>query len=305
MGPFSLESDSAYKAWRERKLLGYPQGVDELIVEINDPRNLTRNERAELQLRCQKSNMAIYASATGSNPDKNIPRRLGLQLGLSHLDHNPHSGLDSITTIQHIPGIKGDNEESQPYSSRELHWHTDGYSNSPSRRVQGVLIHCIRAAVRGGENSLFDHELAYIRIRDTAPEFIEALSRPDTLRIPAHVIDNKVIRPEVSEPVFSTTVSGKLHMRYTACQHNTVWHPDPVVQSALEFVERLLSSADPYLFRIRLVSGQGIVCNNVLHNRSAYQDGDVQEQRRMVLRARYYDRIRDLDADADNQALGR
>jgi hypothetical protein len=301
MGPFSLESDAAYKTWRERKLLGYPQGVDELIIEVNDPRNLTRNERAELQRRCQKANMAIYASAAGSNPDKNIPRRLGLQLGLSHLDHNPHSGLDSITTIQHVPGIKGDNEESQPYSSRELHWHTDGYSNIPSRCVQGVLIHCIRPAVRGGEHCLFDHELAYIRIRDTAPEYIEALSRVDALRIPAHIIDNKVVRPEVTGPVFFTSVSGKLHMRYTACRHNCQWHPDPVVQSAMEFVERLLLSADPYLFRIRLESGQGIVCNNVLHNRSAYEDGNTQEQRRMVLRARYYDRVSDIDTDIDNR----
>ena len=44
-GPFDVDDARAYRAWRDRKLAGYPGGLAELIVEVGDPRALTRAER--------------------------------------------------------------------------------------------------------------------------------------------------------------------------------------------------------------------------------------------------------------------
>ena len=38
--PFVLEDVNAYRAWRDRKLAGFPKSVDELIVPVADGKNL-------------------------------------------------------------------------------------------------------------------------------------------------------------------------------------------------------------------------------------------------------------------------
>ena len=75
--PFLLENESAYQAWRSRKLEGYPTRLEQVLVEINDPRSLTQPEYQAILQVCQKTNMAVYASKTGTDPDKDIPRLLG------------------------------------------------------------------------------------------------------------------------------------------------------------------------------------------------------------------------------------
>ena len=41
--------------------------------------------------------------------------------------------------------------------------------------------------------------------------------------------------------------------------------------------------------QLRLAPGMGLVCNNVLHDRAAFVDSTT--QRRLILRARFYERI--------------
>jgi hypothetical protein len=45
----------------------------------------------------------------------------------------------------------------------------------------------------------------------------------------------------------------------------------------------------PHALRLRLESGMGLICNNVLHARSAFRDDPARP--RLLFRARYYDRI--------------
>jgi hypothetical protein len=45
------------------------------------------------------------------------------------------------------------------------------------------------------------------------------------------------------------------------------------------------------VFALRLAGGQGLVCNNVLHNRSAFNDAPAPGRGRLVYRARYFDRV--------------
>jgi hypothetical protein len=80
-------------------------------------------------------------------------------------------------------------------------------------------------------------------------------------------------------------------MRYTARTRSIEWRPDDTTRAAVQFLNRLLDANSPYVFALRLAGGQGLVCNNVLHNRSAFTDDLALGPGRLVYRARYSDRI--------------
>jgi len=98
--PFDLNDRDAYQTWREAKLENHPKSLNELVVEIADPRKLSDTERDAILNRCRRCNMAIYAGPTGENPDKAIIRDLGRQLGLERLDHNTGADEDAITSLK-------------------------------------------------------------------------------------------------------------------------------------------------------------------------------------------------------------
>lgn len=85
---FDLADEAAYRGWRERKLAQFPKLLSDLVVELRDPRALSPAEKQAILYACARADMAIYASRAGSDPDKDIPRRLGAQLGLRTLDPN-------------------------------------------------------------------------------------------------------------------------------------------------------------------------------------------------------------------------
>ena len=58
-------------------------------------------------------------------------------------------------------------------------------------------------------------------------------------------------------------------MRFTARRRNVVWRDDPVTQRSVEALLGVLRD-DPLVAETRLAAGQGLVCNNVLHDRSAF-----------------------------------
>jgi hypothetical protein len=149
---------------------------------------------------------------------------------------------------------------------------------------------CARPAATGGENSLLDHEMAYIALRDASPRHIEALSHPDALRIPAHIHDGVLLRPESVGPVFSVT-SGHLHMRYSARSRQVVWRDTPDTHAARAALSRLFSQADGFTFHLKLEAGEGIVSNNVLHARSGFDDDADPQHRRLLYRVRFLDRV--------------
>src|SRR4030065_196420 len=91
--PFDLDDPESYLRWRGEKLAAAPASVDELIVEVGDPRALTPNEHAALTELIRRCNMAIYASSM-HEADTDIPRLLGGQFGLEHLDANWLAGED-------------------------------------------------------------------------------------------------------------------------------------------------------------------------------------------------------------------
>jgi hypothetical protein len=79
--------------------------------------------------------MAIYTSNTVGDADKEIPRQLGRQLGLVHLDSHWLTDDDAISPIS-VRGAeeRGERREFIPYTDKPIRWHTDGYYNTPSAR---------------------------------------------------------------------------------------------------------------------------------------------------------------------------
>jgi len=285
--PFDLRNERAYRAWRAGKLARYPASLSDLVVEVRDPRALTRPERQALADRCARSNMVIYVSPH-TEPDKDLPRLLARQFGVTRLDHNWLADDDGISSVT-VSGDAGRGDYI-PYTNRAIRWHTDGYYNPPDRRIRAMILHCVSHAATGGENRLLDHEIAYLQLRDADPALVAALMQPDAMTIPARTDEAGVVRAAETGPVFSVDPdSGALHMRYTARTRSIEWKDEPAVRDAAACLERILAGPSSCNHRVTLQPGMGLLCNNVLHDRSAFSDDPARP--RLIYRARYYDRI--------------
>jgi len=265
-----------------------PASIDDLIVEIKDPCHLSAKEHAAMLERCQRTNMVIYA-AQQRTASKEMARLIGQQFGLERLDANLLANEDGISEITVSAASDITQPTYIPYTNRPIKWHTDGYYNTPTRRVRGMVLHCVHSATEGGENHLMDHEIAYIRLRDANPDFIRALCEPDAMTIPERIDENGVARAAQSGPVFSVDENGKLHMRYTARTRSIAWQQDEMTLTAVAYLEQLLATDSPHIYTARLESGMGLLCNNVLHDRSGFTDNFASP--RLLYRARYFDRI--------------
>ena len=288
--PFDLADETAYRAWRDAKLAAYPRRIDELIVPVADPRALTAQEKRALEDCVTRANMVFYSAPHLPAADKTLPKKLGEQLGLFRLEGNylaDEDGLSSITPNEDETHVRGDYI---PYTHKPINWHTDGYYNALDKRILGMSLHCAQDAETGGENALLDHEIAYIQLRDANPDYIDALMHPGAMTIPPRLDDDQISRPEQSGPVFSVDPDkGFLHMRYTARTRSIQWRDDPLTLAAVHTLTEILAHSE-YTLTARMTPGMGLICNNILHTRSAFEDAPG--KRRLLYRGRYYDRLR-------------
>ena len=135
---------------------------------------------------------------------------------------------------------------------------------------------------------MLNPENVYIALRDENPAYIEALLHPEAMTIPDNVEAGRVIRKAQAGPVFMLKPDGRLHMRFSARKRNIVWRDTEDTRAAVEMINHLMAD-EKNVFKIALKAGQGIVCNNVLHNRSGFTDSE--SQKRLMYRARYYDAV--------------
>lgn len=289
-GPYDLNDAAAYARWREQKLDAAPRRIEDIVVGIDDPRRLSAAERQGIVTLNARCNMAVYVGKTGTDPDKDIPRRLGEQLGLVTLDGHWLTDNDGISPLSVIGAEeRGERKEFIPYTDKPIKWHTDGYYNVPDHTIRGLMLHCVQSAASGGDNQLLDHEIAYILLRDENPDHVRALSAPDAMTIPPRMDEAGVARAAQPGPVFSVNADGTLHMRYTARTVSIAWKADGATTAARAALERILAAPTPWTLRGRLEPGMGLVCNNVLHDRSGF--AETAEKRRLLYRARYYERV--------------
>jgi len=286
-GTFKLVNNHDYREWREQKLSLYPKHKEQLVVNISSLESITDEQLNLLSDNCAIANMAVYQCAE-QKVNTSILRNFASKFGLHQIDHHLCTEDDGVSKLS-----VADNdlkEEFIPYSNRAIGWHTDGYYNDVSQRILSLLLHCEQPAIEGGENSLIDHEMIYILLRDINTDYIDVLMQPDCMTIPAYAGNNGQHRPQRTGPVFLIEQStGKLHMRYTARKKNIIWKSEPLLQKAITILTEILNDAKTPVFQHRLLAGQGLISNNVLHTRTGFIDQP--EQRRLLYRARFLDRI--------------
>lgn len=281
-----LKDRTRYEEWKKAKLQSYPRGVENILVQIDGLLEITPVQKAVIKSVCKRANMAVY-QCRDTFADRAAIVAFASQFGLTRLDHHLCANADGVSELS--VASEGVRTDYVPYSNRSLSWHTDGYYNAKERQINAVILHCEQSAASGGENALLDPEMVYICLRDEDPRFIAAFEHPECMSIPANTGKAGEIRPAVSGPVFSYGANGEIHMRYSARKKNIQWREDAITTAAREFLTETLNDESSPVFRYRLQPGEGLLSNNVLHNRTAFSD--AAGSHRLLYRARFFDRI--------------
>lgn len=290
--PFDLGDADRYRRWRDMKLAARPLAATELLVEVSDLGNPTRTEQDAIIAKLRKANMAVYA-APPIDDEQRAKRCFGdfaAAFGLQNCETHRSASADGIVSLEVV--AQGPRLGYIPYTNKPLSWHTDGYYNAPDAMIRAFVLHCQRDASAGGENGLLDPEIAYIRLRDMNPDFVLALMHREAMTIPSNTEKDGSIRPTSVGPVFSVhPATGALQMRYSARARNIIWRNDEMTQAATAALLNLLKNGTDVI-RHRLAPGQGVICNNVIHNRSSFTDTPDTQAGRLYFRSRFTDRVR-------------
>lgn len=294
----NLADKDDYQMWRTEKLRAAEILSKRPPVTVSDLANPSESERREIAERCESANFAVYASDDSMQDPEAASaalRRFADAFGLHVAERHRSAGGSGVVAL-HVTD-QGGKRGYIPYSSRGMNWHTDGYYNAPEDRISAFVLHCVRPAATGGENRLFDPELFYIRLRDENPDALRALMHPQAMTIPENREPDGSLRPASVGPVFYPDPgTGRLQMRYTARTRSIAWRDDPATTEAEALLRSLLQRDDPLMLQMRLDAGQGILNNNVLHDRTPFQT-DAQDETakaargRLVLRVRFHNRV--------------
>ncbi|MBI3434589.1 MAG: TauD/TfdA family dioxygenase [Proteobacteria bacterium] len=291
---FSLGNEHAYRRWRDAKLAAYPRAPNALTVEVEDLAAPTRAETRAVLAACRRANLCLYRARAHRGDARATRRALGAfarHFGLTRFEAQRSAAADGIVALE--IAAQGGRHGYIPYTNRPIGWHTDGYYNyaGPRQMIRAMLLHCVRSASLGGDNGLIDHEIAYIRLRDENPDYVAALMHPQAMSVPASEAADGKPRAENTGPVFVVDPdTGALGMRYTARKRNIGWHADAVAAAAA--LERLLAD-EALALRVKLAPGDGVICNNVLHDRIGFEADSDRGGGRLIYRVRSYDRVGD------------
>ncbi|MBC8212615.1 MAG: TauD/TfdA family dioxygenase [Gammaproteobacteria bacterium] len=290
MSYLDLDDHKAYQKWVGYKQSRYELRSDSgfsLLNAVEPDGTIPEQSLTNLKTQVSDYNFSLYKMLGPAEDHLAVVKKVGSQMGLQQLDKNLCAREDRITRLSVVEN--GRPNHYIPYSNKAIGWHTDGYYNPMQQRVQAMVLHCEQPAAAGGENQLLDHEMAYIHLRNENPDFIRALSQPAVMCIPENIENGELLRAQTCSAVFMEEQGHALNMRYSRRKHNIIWSDDVLTQEALDCLDGFLESDSPYHVRYRLNQGEGVMCNNVLHTRTAFTDSA--EHKRVYYRARYYNRI--------------
>ena len=237
---------------------------------------------------CARFNLALYRFAQGRT-DPGALSAFASAMALHRRDLTLGADHRGVATVRVERNRHG--PEMIPFTPRALNWHTDGYYNAPERSVRGVVMHCAVPAPSGGENALLDPDLVFAAMHGQDPALVEALAHPGAMTIPAHEADGAVVRPARTVPVFRFLDDfPSLHMRYTMRTRSIRWRSTADTARAVAALEATVASLAAHHVHVRFEAGEGVICNNVLHRRSAFVDGE--DSPRALLRIRSFDPVR-------------
>jgi hypothetical protein len=279
---FKLDSGEDYKKWRDEKLTAYPRSVGELVVELGDMTAITDGEKDKIKELVELANMCIY---TAGSADLNMDSllALGKQLGLANTDKSRrHSSSDELTN-------SGILNSAIPFTTRHVRWHTDATYYGSDKTIQGLFLLCKRPAVEGGSNKVLDNEILYILLRDKDPDALRVLMNKNCFKYRNPITGE--IDEHLGGKVFWTNSDGNLCHRFSFRKTDMAWSEDGDVQTARAVLESMILDESEYVIEGRLESGLGLISNNVLHTREKLVDSDDAAHKRLLFRARFYDRV--------------
>ena len=296
MQPFNSVTDDHFEAWLEHRLTLYNKVRLQLLldpVELDVEKGFNAQQLKRLLNNIRDFNMAFYQTDSGRELTPESINLIATQLGLKTLDKHLCASEDRIALITDSSSISTRSDARRryiPYSNRALSWHTDGYYNPYHQRVQAFILHCQHPATTGGGNSFIDPEVIYLLLRRENPAYIEALCHPEAMRIPENVDGETSLRAETASSVLQIDETGNFTgMRFSQRKRHIIWRDDALTRDALACLNALLDNVSDWRVDRKLKGGQGIIANNVLHRREAYEDGS--DHKRLYIRARYYNAI--------------
>lgn len=279
---FDLKTDEDYKKWREEKLAAYPENVGDLVVELADMTAITDAEKSRILELVELANMCVY-TAGAAELSSDALLTLGVQLGVTDTDKSTrHPKSDELTD-------SGILNKAIPFSTRHVRWHTDATYYGSNKTVQALFLLCKRAALEGGSNKVLDNEILYILLRDKEPEALATLMEKDCFNYKNPKTGE--ISQHLGGRVFWTNPDGHLCHRFSFRKMDMAWPEDSDVLAARDCLESLILNESGYVIEGRLESGMGLISNNVIHTREKLVDSDDASKKRLLFRARYYDRV--------------
>ena len=282
-----LVSDDDYQFWRDEKLAKAVTQIEDCLIEINNPKQLTQAEKKQIVNLCEHNNFALFQTQQLQDYEKDLVS-FNQQFGLD--DFDAHLYVEN-QGLAHITQSEAEHQaEFIPYTNRAIGWHTDGYYNAIENRVRAFSLYCVNPASSGGGNNWIDHQMIYLLLREQNPEVAKALTHAKAMSIPAHIVDGEVRRETSVGPIyFIDEQTNQLSMRYTQRKKSIEFYNSDEIKQAVEILDQLLSSNTEYHFSHTMSANQGLICNNILHSRSSFTDeaGSV----RLMLRGRYFNKI--------------
>ena len=279
---FDLGSNEDYLKWRDEKLAAYPKNVGELVVELGDMTAMTPAEKAKILETVERANMCVY-TAGSAELEMNSLLALGNHLGVRQTVRSArHAQSDELTD-------SGILNRAIPFSTRHCNWHTDATYYGSDSTIQALFLLCKRPAVEGGSNKVLDHEVLYIQLRDKDPDALEVLMNKDCFNYRNPTTGE--IDLHRGGKVFWTNADGHLCHRFSFRKTDMAWSGDSDVAAAGHVLESLISDEPAHVIKGRLESGMGLISNNVLHTRERLVDSDDAAKKRLLFRARFYDRV--------------
>lgn len=273
-----------YQQWSKSKLQFKSEKPS--IVKLDDLTFLSSNDLYLINEQIKRFNYCIYEVEHCA--DDNCISLLAKNLGLESLDTHLCASEDRVTILRDKPSHK--DAFYIPYTNKPINWHTDGYYNPANQIVYSFILHCAQSAFEGGVSGLIDQDQVFVYLMEQEPRYISALMDPNVMSIPENKQNGVLLRPQTSTAIFS--VLNKQHdvlMRYSLRKKNINFKQDELTQEALACLDECIRSNESIHYLHKLKPGQGVISNNVLHKRTAFEDKIGQE--RLYYRARYYNRI--------------
>ena len=265
-----------YKRWADKKLQGFSNKLDDLIVEINNPNSISKSEKNIILKTINQHNIVFFQINKGTINLKSSIKTLASQVGLGNYEIDSKSDNDGLTEIKIHNSMKP-SAEYIPYTDKQLNWHTDGYYNDEKNLILSWLLFCKSQSENGGMNKYMDHEIAYILFNKSFDN-IGDLMLHNTYRIPKNELTG---RKAVDNAIFSF-IKNKLHMKFSMREKNIIWNDKS--KEATNNLKDIISSSEKYHISHKFSEGQGVITNNIIHMRTSFTN--LEKKNRLLYRLR-------------------